>query len=113
MRLNKQEKLALCALDKIVRALSGGAAALLTLEEANALKSCLGFDIRESTTPMGGINALVRGKDYPLVLLISPRGQFEQPPRNCFFPFQIREYNTKLITCPRCGSQAREARQNG
>ena len=110
MRLNKQEKLALCALDKICRALSGGASALLTHEEANALRTCLAFDIRESTTPMGGVNALVRGKDVPAVLLISPGGQYERPPRNCFFPFQIREYNSKLITCPRCGSQSREAR---
>ncbi len=110
MKLNLREKLALRGLDKITVALSGGATALLTQEEAGALKACLGFDIWESTTPMGGINALVRGKDVPVVLMIQPDSRKDRPPRNCFFPFQIREYNSKLITCPRCSSQTREAR---
>lgn len=109
MRLNKQEKEALRALDKIVKALSGQVFALLTHDEAKALKACLAFDIWESTTPMGGVNALVRGKDCPVVQLIPPGGP-ERLPRNCFFPFQIREYNSKLITCPQCSSQKRVAR---
>ncbi|MDI3325400.1 hypothetical protein QKW35_13540 [Pontibacterium granulatum] len=113
MRLNKREQLALHALDKIAEALSGGATALLSQAEANALQHCLGFDIWESTTPKGEINALVRGKDIPVVLLVSPIEPTARPPRNCFFPFQIKEYDSKLITCPRCHSRKRVARMNG
>lgn len=110
MRMNKRELVALRGLDKITRSLQGISTAFITVEEANALKECLGFDVLESMTPLSEVNVLVRGKDLPLVALVRLEGEHQRPPVCLFFPFQIKEYNSNLITCPRCSSQTRIAR---
>lgn len=109
MKYNKREKLAIRALDKIINALSGGTTAVLSVLEGKALHDCIGFDIWKATSSKAEINTLVRGKDVPVVLIVSKMG-CNYPPRNCFFPFQVKEYRNNLITCPRCQSQVRETR---
>jgi len=110
MKLNKRDQLAVSALDKILTALSGGSTAFISKDEVTALTDSLGIDLLKSTFSRGQVNALVRGKDVPVVLIQSTNESNTGLPRNCFFPFQIKEHNTHLITCPRCHSHVRQSR---
>jgi|GEM_PF-1726279 len=109
MKLNKLERQALAALDRIVESLKGGPVAVLTQSDAKALGNVFGILLREITCSKNEVNGLFRGKESVRVLIESPIGGFPHPPINCFFPFQVKEEKSYLKTCPHCNSQMRVA----